>query len=133
MTLRDNVAIGRLRRVPPLKYWFPWWQGRLGRCAVDLAEGGGGLDSGHRLLSTVQHDLKLRRITTLARGDHQRQRFLRLLGGQVQLGGQPTPRPSQCMISWLFFPHPARRLTLISPFSARQRRAGARGRWSSPR
>src|SRR5690348_1433550 len=38
----------------------------------------------------LQHDLELRAVPPLPRGDDDRQRFLALLAGQVDLGGQPA-------------------------------------------
>ena len=58
-----------------------------------------------------QHGLELRAVTTLARGDQDRQRFLALLAGQVHLGGQPAPGPAQRVIIWLGH-RPAGRLGL---------------------
>ena len=53
----------------------------------------------------VQHRLELRAVAALAGGDHDRQRLLALLAGQVQLGGQPAPgaaqrrgRPARCRL-----------------------------------
>jgi len=46
----------------------------------------------------LQHGLELGAVPALARGDQHRQRLLVLLAGQVHLGGQPAPRPSQAVI-----------------------------------
>jgi len=46
----------------------------------------------------LQHGLELGAVPALARGDQHRQRLLVLLVGQVHLGGQPAPRPSQAVI-----------------------------------
>jgi hypothetical protein len=43
---------------------------------------------------------------------------LALLGGQVNLGGQPAPRPAEPVICG-FAPHAARRLLLFFPFFSR--------------
>ncbi|MFD9961825.1 IS5 family transposase [Amycolatopsis sp. NPDC059020] len=42
-----------------------------------------------------QYRLELRRVTTLTGGHQQRQWFLALLGGQMQLGRPASPRPAQ--------------------------------------
>jgi hypothetical protein len=49
-------------------------------------------------------------------GDHQRERLVSLLGGQMQLGGPPASRPPECVISRLGFSHPAGRFLLHIPF-----------------
>ena len=48
--------------------------------------------------NTAEHDLKLRRITSLTSSDHDGQRFLALLDSQVGLGGQPASGPAQSVI-----------------------------------
>ena len=50
---------------------------------------------------TAQHDLELRAVAALPGGDHDRQRFLPLLAGQVDLGGQPAAGPAQPVIGRL--------------------------------
>ena len=62
-----------------------------------------------------QHGLELRRVTPLPGRDHQRQWLLALLCGQMQLRGQPTPRPTDPVIIRLDV-DPTRRFTLVSPF-----------------
>jgi hypothetical protein len=45
-----------------------------------------------------QHGLELRAVTTLARGDHDRERFLALLAREVHLGGEPAAGAPQAVI-----------------------------------
>ncbi len=63
----------------------------------------------------LQDRLELRRVAPLTGSDHNRQRLLTLLGGQVQLRGQPAPRPADPVIVRLDV-DPARGFTLVSPF-----------------
>ena len=51
--------------------------------------------------NTVQHRPKLRAVTTLAGGDHDRQRPLATLDRQVQLATQPTPRAPERVVGGL--------------------------------
>lgn len=50
---------------------------------------------------SLEHHRELRAVATLPSGKHDRQWFLPLLAAQVQLGGQPTPGPTQRMIGRL--------------------------------
>jgi hypothetical protein len=62
-----------------------------------------------------EHGLDLRAVPALARGDHDRQRFLPLLARQVDLGGQAAAGPAQAVIGGLVI-HAAGRLGLQIPF-----------------
>ena len=55
--------------------------------------------AGHRDL--VQDSSELRAVPALPGGDHDRQRFLALLNGQVDLGGQAAAGPAQRVIGGL--------------------------------
>jgi hypothetical protein len=61
-----------------------------------------------------EHGLELRAVPALARGDHDRQRFLPLLARQVDLGGQAAAGPVQAVIGGLVID--AGRLGLQIPF-----------------
>jgi hypothetical protein len=62
-----------------------------------------------------EDDLELRAVASLPRGDHDRQRLLALLAGQVHLGRQPAAGPAQPVIGRLVG-HAAGRLGLqIAP------------------
>ena len=67
---------------------------------------------GHR--DAAQYSLELRAVAALPGGDHDGQRLLALLAGQVDLGGEPAPRPAQPVIGRLLG-HPVGRLGLQVP------------------
>ena len=52
-------------------------------------------------LDALEHGLELRGIPALPRGDHDRQRFVPLLAGQVYLAGQPAAGTAQAVIGRL--------------------------------
>jgi hypothetical protein len=72
-------------------------QGPVGAAAVGLVgqhpigSGTGTARATPRHPNTVQHPLELRGVAALAGGDHDRQRPLAALDGQVQLAAQPAP------------------------------------------
>jgi hypothetical protein len=63
---------------------------------------------------TVEHRDELRTVPALPAGQHDRQRLLPLLAGEVQLCGPPTPRPSESVIGRLDR-DPTRRFDLQIP------------------
>ena len=69
---------------------------------------------GPRHPDAPEHGLELRAVAALPGGDHDGQRLLALLAGQVDLGGEPAPGPAQPVIGRLLG-HPARRLGLQVP------------------
>ena len=76
--------------------------GSVGLIAQDPVRAGAGSPGprpGHRDL--VQDGRELRAVATLASGDHDGQRLLPLLGGQMDLGGQATAGPAEPVIGGL--------------------------------
>ncbi|TCO55670.1 hypothetical protein EV192_10792 [Actinocrispum wychmicini] len=68
-----------------------------------------------------QHHPKLGRVTPLPRSHHHRQRLLPLFHRQMHLGGPPTPRPPQPVISRFGLADPTRRLLLVPTIGPRTR------------
>jgi hypothetical protein len=82
-------------------------------------------EAGHP--DAAQHRPKLGAVAALAGGDHDRQRPLTTLDGQVQLAAQPAPGAAQPVVGRLGV-DPARCFALPLPPLRAQRRAGGRGR-----
>ena len=102
LRLRDLIALFGMVAAMPGAAGRRGWRATRTPCPPAPGPGGCGpapAQPGHA--DRVQHGLELWAVAPLPGGDHDGQRFLALLAGQVNLGGQPAAGPAQPVIGGL--------------------------------